>query len=108
MSRTPRNMSVGSMELENSSSGNSAVPVPEDDFYSAAASRIPRFMIGLGLVLTPAAGWKFGSASALGFFSGSVIAFLNFHWLKAGVVGLADRVTNSGKSQSGVGIVVRF
>jgi hypothetical protein len=37
-----------------------------------------------------------------------VIAYLNFHWLKNGVSGLADRVTVSGKSQSGAGIVARF
>jgi hypothetical protein len=37
-----------------------------------------------------------------------VIAFLNFHWLKSGVSGLADRVTNTGKAQSGAGIIARF
>ncbi|MGZ7084460.1 MAG: hypothetical protein ACXVIO_14800, partial [Candidatus Angelobacter sp.] len=37
-----------------------------------------------------------------------VIAYLNFHWLKSGVSGLADRVTNSGKAQSGKGIIARF
>jgi hypothetical protein len=98
------------MELENSDSHNQAdpAPTPEDDFYSGAAARIPWFMVSLGLLLTPAAWWKFGQASALGFFCGSVIAFLNFHWLKSGVTGLADRVTNSGKPQSGAGIVARF
>jgi hypothetical protein len=65
-------------------------------------------MAGLGLALTTAAWWKFGHASALGFLGGSVIAFLNFHWLKTGVSGLADRVTDSGKAQSGKGIVARF
>ena len=37
-----------------------------------------------------------------------MIAYLNFQWLKSGVSGLADRVTNTGKSQSGKGIVARF
>ena len=45
---------------------------------------------------------------ALGFLLGCVIAYLNFQWLKSGVSGLADRVTNAGKSQSGKGIVARF
>jgi hypothetical protein len=105
-----RTMSLSTMEFENSNSGNSAGPAPAsgDDFYSGAAERIPRFMIGLGLVLTAVAGWKFGRASALGCLSGSAIAFLNFHWLKSGVSGLADRVTQAGKPQSGKGIVARF
>jgi hypothetical protein len=103
-------MSLSSMDLENSNPDNPAgpAPAPEDDFYSGAAERIPWFMAGLGLVLTAAAWWKFGRSSALGFLAGSIIAFLNFHWLKNGVSGLADRVTNSRKAQSGKGIVARF
>ena len=98
------------MDLENSKPGTPADPThaSEDDLSSGATSRIPRFMAGLGLVLTVAAWWKFGRSSGLGFLAGSIIAFLNFHWLKSGVSGLADRVTNSGKPQSGKGIVARF
>jgi ATP synthase I chain len=98
------------MEFENSNSSNPAnpTPAPEDDFYSGAANRIPWFMAGLGVILTAAAWWKFGISFALGFLAGSIIAFLNFRWLKSGVIGLADRVTNSGKPQSGKGIVARF
>jgi hypothetical protein len=65
-------------------------------------------MAGLALVLSAAAWWRFGRWSALGFALGCAIAYLNFHWLKSGVNGLADRVTNAGKSQSGTGIVARF
>ncbi len=103
-------MILSSMELENSNSRNPAGDAPNsgDNFYSGGASRIPRFMIVLGLAFTAAAWWKFGRSSALGFLAGSIIAFLNFHWLKSGVSGLADRVTNSGKPQSGKGIVARF
>jgi hypothetical protein len=97
------------MEFENSNSNpTSPTPAPEDDFYSGAANRIPWFMAGLGVILTLAGWWKFGHSSALGFLAGSIIAFLNFHWLKSGVSGLAERVTNSGKPQSGKGIVARF
>jgi hypothetical protein len=102
------------MELENSNSGNSAggapvpEPVAEDDFHSGASARIPWFMAALGFVFTAAAWWKFGRSSALGFLGGAIIAFLNFHWLKTGVSGLADRVTDSGKPQSGKAIVARF
>ena len=97
------------MKLDNSDSGNPEDPIPpDDDFYTGAAARIPGFMVGLALVFTLVAWWKFGGASALGFLAGSIIAFLNFHWLKSGVSGLADRVTNSGEPQSGKGIVARF
>jgi ATP synthase I chain len=98
------------MELQNSNVAGPADPArsPEDDFYSGAAARLPWFMAAIGLVLSAAAWWKFGHSAALGFLAGSIIAFLNFHWLKSGVSALADRATNSGKGQSGAGIVLRF
>jgi hypothetical protein len=96
------------MEFENANNRPSSAPDPGAGFYSGASDRIPRFMGGLGLVLTAVAWWEFGRAPALGFLGGSVIAFLNFHWLKSGVTGLADRITHSGESQSGKGIIARF
>jgi hypothetical protein len=94
--------------IENSDFGPAGPPPSEDDFYSSAAARIPWFMAGLALGLTAAAWSKFGRAPALGFLAGAVISFFNFHWLKTGVSGLADRATNTGKAQSGKGIVARF
>jgi hypothetical protein len=82
--------------------------VSGDAFYSGALDRIRNAMVGLALTLTAAAWWKFGRPAALGFLCGCVIAYLNFHWLKSGVSGLADRVTNTGKAQSSSGIIVRF
>jgi hypothetical protein len=88
---------------------NSAAPiVAADAFYAGALERIRRSMIALALVLSAGAGWKFGRSAAIGFLCGCVIAYLNFRWLKTGVSGLADRVTDSGKSQSGKGIIARF
>ena len=85
-----------------------ASQIPGDAFYSGALHRIRNSMIALTLGLSAAAWLKFGRAAALGFLCGCVIAYLNFHWLKSGVSGLADRVTNSAKAQSGKGIVARF
>jgi small-conductance mechanosensitive channel len=85
-----------------------ASQTPDEAFYSGALGRIRNSMIVLALGLSAAAWWRFGRAVALGFLCGCVIAYLNFHWLKSGVSGLADRVTNSGKSQSGKGIIARF
>jgi len=79
-----------------------------DAFYSGALTRIRNFMLALAPALTAAAWWKFGRAAALGLFCGCVIAYLNFHWLKSGVSGLADRVTNTGRAQSSSGIIARF
>ena len=96
------------MEIENASNRPSSAPEPGAGFYSRASDRIPRFMGVLGLVLAALAWWEFGRAPALGFLGGSVIAFLNFQWLKSGVTGLADRITHSGETQSGKGIIARF
>jgi small-conductance mechanosensitive channel len=79
-----------------------------DIFYAAALTRIRNFMIVLAVVFSGAAWWKFGRWPAGGFLLGCIIAYLNFHWLKNGVAGLADRATHSGKAQSGKGIIVRF
>jgi hypothetical protein len=79
-----------------------------DAFYGRALDRIRSFMLVLGPVLAAAAWAKFGLWAALGFLLGCVISYLNFHWLKSGVAHLADKVTNTGKSQSGKGIVARF
>ena len=80
----------------------------EEGFYAAALPRIRNFMLILGPVLCAAAWAKFGLRAAIGFLLGCVISYLNFQWLKSGVSGLADRVTNTGKPQSGAGIVARF
>ena len=79
-----------------------------EEFYAGAVTRIRNFMLVLGPGLGAAAWWKFGRWAALGFLLGCVVSFLNFQWLKSGVTGLAERVTSSGKPQSGKGIVARF
>jgi hypothetical protein len=94
------------MNHDHSTSGSSQSP--SEAFYAGALDRIRVSMIVLAVALSGAAGWRFGRAAAFGFLCGCAIAYLNFHWLKSGVSGLADRVTDSGKSQSGKGIVARF
>ena len=89
-------------------SSESEPSAASEAFYAAALGRIRNFMLVLGPLLTAGTLWRFGRFAALGFLLGCVIAYLNFHWLKSGVSGLAERVTNSGKAQSGKGIVLRF
>ncbi len=87
---------------------SAAPPTPSDAFYAGALDRIRHSMIVLAVALSAAAWWRFGRFPALGFLLGCIIAYLNFHWLKSGVSGLAERVTNTGKPQSGKGIVARY
>ena len=49
-------------------------------------------------------GWKIGLGLALG----CAIAWVNFYWLEQAVNTLADRVTATGRRQSGSGVVARF
>ena len=83
-------------------------PQQATDFHANALDRIRKFMLVLAPLFTAAAVWKFGFRAALGFLLGCVIAHLNFQWLKSGVGALAGRVTDTGKPQSGKGIIARF
>lgn len=49
-------------------------------------------------------GWRIG----VGFALGAAIAFLNFHWLKKVVAGIADLTLQSGTPASGRSVVQRF
>lgn len=77
-------------------------------FYGGAVTRIPRFMIALAGLFIFLAWLRFGGHIAVGFACGCGIAYLNFYWLERVVTGLADRVTRTGQTQSGRGIVLRF
>jgi small-conductance mechanosensitive channel len=79
-----------------------------EPFYSGALERIRRFMILIGVVATLALWIRFSGRMALGSACGCAVAYLNFYWLKRGVSGLADRITQSGAPKSGKGIVLRF
>ena len=79
-----------------------------DCFYSGALTRIPRFMIALGVILSAGAWFHFGWRIALGFACGCAIAYLNFHWLERVVSALADRATQTAYKQSSGGVVFRF
>jgi hypothetical protein len=78
-----------------------------ESFYGGALDRIRFFMAGVAVALTPLCWWRFGGTSAIGFAAGSVIAYLNFHWLKRVVSALGERATG-GKRTSSAGTVFRF
>ena len=96
------------MPDDHPSQAKDTVDPASDRFYASALTRIRNFMLILGPLVSAAAWIRFGPRAAIGFLLGCVVAFLNFQWLKSGVSGLADRVTNTGKRQAGKGIVARF
>ena len=65
-------------------------------------------MAVIGLLATIIVWVFFGWKVAVGLALGCVVAWLNFVWLKQAVGALADRVTSTGRRQSGGGIVARF
>jgi ATP synthase I subunit len=82
--------------------------VESEAFYSGALERICWSMIAIAMVALAIAFWRFGPRAALGVALGCAIAYLNFHWLKRVISAMAERITNTGKTQSAKGIVLRF
>lgn len=82
--------------------------VESEAFYSGALERIRWWMIGIATVALAIAFLRFGPRAALGVALGCAIAYLNFHWLKRVISAMAERITNTGKTQSAKGIVLRF
>ena len=87
---------------------NSEPDTEQGHFYSGALDRIRKFMLVLGLAAFLTTFSFFGWRIALGFALGGAIAYLNFHWLKKVVAGLADLTIRSGTPASSRGIVHRF
>lgn len=83
-------------------------PADSEAFYSGALERIRWYMIVVAALATLLALLRFGPRLALGVALGCAIAYLNFHWLKRVVTAMAERITSTGKTQSGKGIVLRF
>jgi len=77
-------------------------------FYAGALSRISRIMVLLASVSVPASLGIYGWRIALGLVFGSIIAYLNFHWMKQVVNALAERCVESPTTKPGKGIVLRF
>ncbi|HZQ70170.1 MAG TPA: ATP synthase subunit I [Terriglobales bacterium] len=79
-----------------------------ESFYSGALRRISRFMLAVAILAIVPLWIRYGPAVCLGFACGCGVAYLNFVWLKRVISGLADRITRTGDSRSGKGIVLRF
>ena len=79
-----------------------------DDFYARTIDRVQRIMIVISIALLVTAQIYFGWRSTLGVALGSVISYVNFHWLKRVVAGVADLAAQSATAVSARGIVMRF
>jgi ATP synthase I subunit len=88
-------------------------PVPAETekaeaFYLKTYRRIVRSMIIIPVIVTPILWVKFGWEIALGFVAGSLIAHINFYWLRLTVEALGNAVTgNEGKHKAPT-VVRRF
>jgi hypothetical protein len=79
-----------------------------DDFYARSLDRIRTFMLVLGIAALITGCIFFGWRIGMGFALGATIAYLNFHWLKKVVEGLAELTIGSGTPASSRGVVHRF
>lgn len=79
-----------------------------DDFYARSLDRIQTFMLVLGTAGLITACIFFGWRIGMGFALGATIAYLNFHWLKKVVAGLAELTIGSGTPASSRNVVHRF
>ena len=79
----------------------------QDDFFARAAERIQKLIMVIGTAALVTAFAYFGWRIGIGFALGAGISFLNFHWLRKIVAGLAELTIASGSAASR-GMVHRF
>lgn len=80
----------------------------ERTMYERIIPRLLRnILVGSVLFLGPAF-WFYRWAGAIGFAFGAAVSYVNFHSLKRGVEGLADRIVNQNSREKGGRIVLRF
>jgi small-conductance mechanosensitive channel len=91
-----------------SASSSSPRDAASQAFYHGALGRIQHLVPLLGALFSLVALALFGRRIAVGFVCGSVIAWLNFYWLERVVSGLVDRITQTGRTHSSKGVVMRF
>jgi hypothetical protein len=86
--------------------GNPIEAQTEEAFYAEVYRRLVAIMAGLGVAGTITAGIWYGPLMAATFFAGSVIAVLNFHWLKHTIEAMGGRLPS--RARSAWAVVLRF
>ena len=79
-----------------------------EDFYRGVLRRLFLTMAALALLLMPAIWIRYGAAEALSFLLGSVVAVVNFHWLRRTVEALGRAFDATGRKPSSARVVIRF
>src|SRR6266700_194524 len=79
-----------------------------DRFFSAAIPRMLCFLIIFGAAFTLASAWRFGWVTAVGFAAGACTAYLSFRSLHKAVRGLAARIVDAQRTESGFSLVHGF
>lgn len=80
----------------------------DEGFYIQTYRRLVRIMAVLALAGSIATWIWFDRANAIAFFAGSLIALLNFHWLKRTLDAIGERLEATGKKPSSWGVLIRF
>src|SRR5580658_5272082 len=70
--------------------------------------RVLRNILVVGVLLLVPAFWFYRWPGLIGFIFGAAVSYVNFHSLKRGVEGLADRIVNQNSREKGGVIVLRF
>ena len=78
----------------------------EEAFYAEVYRRLVAIMAVLGVCGTITAGIWYGWVMAATFLVGSVIAVLNFHWLKHTIEAMGGRLPS--RARAAWGVVLRF
>jgi hypothetical protein len=80
----------------------------DDLTYERIIPRVLRNMLVVSALLLGPAFWRYRWAGSIGFAFGAAVSYVNFHSLKRGVEGLADRIVNQNSREKGGWIVLRF
>lgn len=92
--------------MDSSPFGNPIEAQKEEAFYVQVYRRLVTIMALLGVAGTIMAGIRYGLLMAATFFVGSVIAVLNFHWLKRTIEAMGGRLPS--RARAAWGVVLRF
>jgi hypothetical protein len=76
--------------------------------FDRVVPRVLRNMLVVSALLLGPAFWFYRWAGAIGFAFGAAVSYMNFHSLKRGVEGLADRIVNQDSREKGGWVIFRF
>ncbi|HSM86069.1 MAG TPA: ATP synthase subunit I [Candidatus Limnocylindrales bacterium] len=79
-----------------------------EDFYHRTFRRLVLTMAALALLGTPAIWIRWHASQALGFLAGSIVAIVNFYWLRRTVEALGNVFDATGRKPSSARVVARF